>query len=1329
MKRIIKALLIVMVLTMAVMAFVGCEQEVDPCADGHTFEAFGEEPATCTTAGKSAGVVCKVCGYEERTRFEIPAKGHNMADATCTEPSTCTREGCGYTEGEALGHSLVDVAEVPATCTEVGYTAHKGCERCSYTEGKEEIALIAHSYTKDVEAKAPTCLPGYEAHKVCDVCGKADPETFVEIPSLGDEGHLFEEENYFVYQEPTCSEQGLLAGVCSYCEKAFLLSYIPALPHEMVDGKCSVCGHEHAFEYGVCDCGEKDPTYVDYYLIGYINGADYGCNNDYENLGEYKFVDGKLTVTFTQDSYVFVKTGDLFGANKDWFMSSTYENDKDAILANTSTGTSEKLFIPGNVEVVLTLTINDDGTLTLVADYHVHVFSDATCTEAAKCECGETQGEALGHTWVDATCTAPKTCSVCNATEGEALGHTWVDATCTAPKTCSVCNATEGEALGHTWVDATCTAPKTCSVCNATEGEALGHDFFAGSCKVCQAIDPDYNAYILNFSQWPEFAKETYADGDVLNYNDIFTFIMSKNSRVDTSSKTWDDFTGTLRFSFGGKTPTGSVPSKNALKITADGAYIVKIWYVAGGDGRYFALLDENGTVMAETTKDTIKNSQYYAELVIPAAGTYYFGVPGDNNYIFQIELVKHTHVYTDVVTAPTCTEAGYTTHTCTCGYSFNDTEVAALGHDMVVDAAVDATCTSTGLTEGSHCSRCDHKVAQEEVPALGHTEEVVPGKAPTCTETGLTDGKKCSVCGETLLAQEEIAAIGHAYSTVYSWADDNSACTKTDVCANDEGHNVSETVVVSTVKLDVTATKVTYTFSAQFADGAQTKVVEGDVTLENSIATINAPAIAGRVASHDYVKFGFHDATATYTFTIYYSEVDVWDGTSVSTSLAGTGTEEDPFLIQSAADFAYFAGQLNAAAVGQTQNFEGKYFKMTKSVDLNNNLLIAGNHSGWNKYQGFGGTFDGNNCTIRGINVEPTTGTSSGLFGCITKSGTLKNLIVYGNAKGAATVGAVVAYQLGTVDNVTSYVTVTATAGTVGGIVANQENSAGNLTNCVNYGTVTSDSYIVGGIVGSGGNSISNCVNWGTISGTDVIGGVIGGTKNKGTIFGCINYGTINGQDKIGGIVGGLLKSLTNSVNYGVVNGSSLTGGIAGWVESGTVTISGSSNNGAVNGGWTIGGILGHINTGATVTISNCTNNADIIGNTTGIGGILGTAHESAAGVTISGCTNNGNVSSTSWGIGGIAGNTGSTVAVISECINNGRVSAAGQLGGIVGRGYGKVTGCTNNGAVVGTVDLIGGIVGQLHDTTYLDIAKTTNENTGTVEGPNSNALIGKEG
>ena len=100
---------------------------------------------------------------------------------------------------------------------------------------------------------------------------------------------------------------------------------------------------------------------VDYYLVGYINGADYGCNDDYANLGEYKFVDGKLTATFAQDSYVFVKTGD----NANWYMSEVYCTESSATFKNTTTGTSEKMFVPGGKELTFTLVVNADDTLTL----------------------------------------------------------------------------------------------------------------------------------------------------------------------------------------------------------------------------------------------------------------------------------------------------------------------------------------------------------------------------------------------------------------------------------------------------------------------------------------------------------------------------------------------------------------------------------------------------------------------------------------------------------------------------------------------------------------------------------------------------------------------------------------------------------------------------------------------------------------------------------------------------------------------------------------------------------------------------------------------------
>ena len=79
----------------------------------------------------------------------------------------------------------------------------------------------------------------------------------------------------------------------------------------------------------------------------------------------------------------------------------------------------------------------------------------------------------LRHEWTEATCTEPRTCTVCGATEGEALGHEWAEATCTEPRTCTVCGAAEGKALGHEWAEATYTHAATCIACGETEGEPL----------------------------------------------------------------------------------------------------------------------------------------------------------------------------------------------------------------------------------------------------------------------------------------------------------------------------------------------------------------------------------------------------------------------------------------------------------------------------------------------------------------------------------------------------------------------------------------------------------------------------------------------------------------------------------------------------------------------------------------------------------------------------------------------------------------------------------------------------------------------------------------
>ena len=130
-----------------------------------------------------------------------------------------------------------------------------------------------------------------------------------------------------------------------------------------------------------------------------------------------------------------------------------------------------------------------------------------------------------------------------------------------------------------------------------------------------------------------------------------------------------------------------------------------------------------------------------------------------------DIEIVfKHDHQYIDgesKVVLPTCSDAGYTKHLCEKGEIQVVAYTPALGHDIVTDLAVPATCEATGLTEGSHCSRCDYKIEQKVTPALGHdmvTDAAVPA---TCEATGLTEGSHCSRC-DYKIEQKVTPALGH---------------------------------------------------------------------------------------------------------------------------------------------------------------------------------------------------------------------------------------------------------------------------------------------------------------------------------------------------------------------------------------------------------------------------------------------------------------------------------------------------------------------------------------------------------------------------------------
>ena len=124
---------------------------------------------------------------------------------------------------------------------------------------------------------------------------------------------------------------------------------------------------------------------------------------------------------------------------------------------------------------------------------------------------------------------------------------------------------------------------------------------------------------------------------------------------------------------------------------------------------------------------------------------------------------VSHTHSYKDVVTAPTCTEKGYTTHTCSCGDSYVDTYTAALGHAWDSGKVTkQPTATETGIRTFT-CTRCS-ETKTETIPKLTHEHSYkAVVTAPTCTAKGYTT-HTCA-CGESYV-DTYVDALGHAWDS-----------------------------------------------------------------------------------------------------------------------------------------------------------------------------------------------------------------------------------------------------------------------------------------------------------------------------------------------------------------------------------------------------------------------------------------------------------------------------------------------------------------------------------------------------------------------------------
>ena len=234
-------------------------------AKGHIEVIDEAVAATCTTPGKTEGKHCSVCNDILVAQEVIPAKGHSWDKGVITTSPTCSDAGvktytctvCSETKTEVLdatGHTPVDVAEQPATCTEAGYTAGVKCSVCGATiSGIEEIPATGHTEVID-EAVAATCTtPGKTEGKHCSVCN----EVLVPQEEIPAKGHT---EVIDEAVAATCTTPGKTEGKhCSVCNEVLVpQEEIPAKGHtEVIDdavaATCTESGKTEGKHCSVCN--------------------------------------------------------------------------------------------------------------------------------------------------------------------------------------------------------------------------------------------------------------------------------------------------------------------------------------------------------------------------------------------------------------------------------------------------------------------------------------------------------------------------------------------------------------------------------------------------------------------------------------------------------------------------------------------------------------------------------------------------------------------------------------------------------------------------------------------------------------------------------------------------------------------------------------------------------------------------------------------------------------------------------------------------------------------------------------------------------------------
>ena len=366
-------------------------------------------------------------------------------------------------------------------------------------------------------------------------------------------------------------------------------------------------------------------------------------------------------------------------------------------------------------------------------------------------------------------------------------------------------------------------------------------------------------------------------------------------------------------------------------------------------------------------------------------------------------------------------------------------------------------------------------------------------------------------------------------------------------------------------------------------------------------------------------------------------------------------------------------------------------------------------------------GTFDGQNNTISGVNVEAVD--NAGMFSLIDTDASLKNVTIEGTIKQTSAS----ADQKGA------------------GLAAELKGTMYKVINKTNVESVAGKWVHVGGLVGNiKGGSVVECDNQGTV----ILNGTAGDSR-AGGVFGFMNSGVVQDCTNSGMVT----SNLASAEGFGGIGGLQQGGNVQSCTNTGSVVVNAAAANSYA------GGVVGYVQNRSKqkLTISGCVNNGEISGadKLKAIGGIVGVIHRYCTSSSeIIGCTNEkpmtAEITKTEFYLGGIVGrmaNPGDLTAVgnyvnyIKNNISSGNVSViksnAAQtsalfVGGVLGVALGNVE-VEGNQTLAGSVYLedgysnndcanVGGIIGRIdkitNDTSTHQMKMSSNINEATVNG-----------